>query len=96
MSCTTEDGGHAIAGCGELNVETCLEGLCGEEAQCEFTGSDPVRSYREAVADVSDQFCLAESPSHVRWEAPVQGLRGRPSGIACLERQLLGFAAHRH
>merc|ERR1712238_405178 len=52
--CTTEESGeHVIAGCGELHVEICLKDLRDEYAQCEFTVSDPVVSYRETVNDTS-------------------------------------------
>merc|ERR1712160_207236 len=62
--CTTEESGeHVIAGCGELHVEICLKDLREEYAQCEFTVSDPVVSYRETVADTSSQTCLAKSPN---------------------------------
>jgi len=62
--CTTEESGeHVIAGCGELHVEICLKDLRDEYAQCEFTVSDPVVSYRETVNDTSSQTCLAKSPN---------------------------------
>jgi len=62
--CTTEESGeHVIAGCGELHVEICLKDLREEYAQCEFTVSDPVVSYRETVNDTSNQTCLAKSPN---------------------------------
>merc|ERR1712051_44608 len=62
--CTTEESGeHVIAGCGELHVEICLKDLREEYAQCEFTVSDPVVSYRETVAETSNQTCLAKSPN---------------------------------
>merc|ERR1711920_89841 len=48
--CTTEESGeHVIAGCGELHVEICLKDLREEYAQCDFSVSDPVVSYRETV-----------------------------------------------
>merc|ERR1712238_542103 len=62
--CTTEESGeHVIAGCGELHVEICLKDLREEYAQCEFTVSDPVVSYRETVNDTSSVICLAKSPN---------------------------------
>jgi len=62
--CTIEESGeHVIAGCGELHVEICLKDLREEYAQCEFTVSDPVVSYRETVGEVSNQTCLAKSPN---------------------------------
>ena len=48
--CTTEEyGEHIIAGCGELRVGSCVKDLRDEDAQCEFTESDPVVSYREML-----------------------------------------------
>jgi len=62
--CTTEENGeHVIAGCGELHVEICLKDLREEYAQCDFTVSDPVVSYRETVTKLSNQVCLAKSPN---------------------------------
>merc|ERR1711971_1485594 len=62
--CTTEDSGeHVIAGCGELHVEICLKDLREEYAQCDFTVSDPVVSYRETVSERSSVTCLAKSPN---------------------------------
>merc|ERR1711966_546773 len=62
--CTTEESGeHVIAGCGELHVEICLKDLREEYAQCEFSVSDPVVSYRETVSAESSQTCLAKSPN---------------------------------
>merc|ERR1712217_553157 len=50
--CTTEESGeHVIAGCGELHVEICLKDLREEYAQCDFSVSDPVVSYRETVSE---------------------------------------------
>merc|ERR1712056_42246 len=61
--CTTEESGeHVIAGCGELHVEICLKDLREEYAQCEFSVSDPVVSYRETVTETSS-VCLAKSPN---------------------------------
>jgi elongation factor 2 len=62
--CTTEESGeHVIAGCGELHVEICLKDLREEYAQCDFSVSDPVVSYRETVNELSSQTCLAKSPN---------------------------------
>merc|ERR1712160_165410 len=62
--CTTEESGeHVIAGCGELHVEICLKDLREEYAQCEFTVSDPVVSYRETVNELSSMTVLAKSPN---------------------------------
>jgi len=62
--CTTEESGeHVIAGCGELHVEICLKDLREEYAQCEFTVSDPVVSYRETVTNLSSVTCLSKSPN---------------------------------
>jgi len=61
--CTTEESGeHVIAGCGELHVEICLKDLKEEYAQCEFTVSEPVVSYRETVSIVGAT-ALAKSPN---------------------------------
>jgi len=62
--CSTEESGeHVIAGCGELHVEICLKDLREEYAQCEFSVSDPVVSYRETVTDLSTCVCLSKSPN---------------------------------
>jgi len=62
--CTTEESGeHVIAGCGELHVEICLKDLKDEYAQCEFTVSDPVVSYRETVTCESTVMGLSKSPN---------------------------------
>merc|ERR1719221_1540712 len=62
--CTTgESGEHVIAGTGELHVEVSLERLRNQYAQCEFTVSDPVVTYRETVSQASGQTCLAKSPN---------------------------------
>jgi len=62
--CTTEESGeHVIAGCGELHVEICLKDLREEYAQCDFTISDPVVSYRETVGQESHCTVLAKSPN---------------------------------
>merc|ERR1719363_45730 len=60
---TEESGEHVIAGCGELHVEICLKDLREEYAQCDFTVSDPVVSYRETVGEMSSVTCLAKSPN---------------------------------
>merc|ERR1712156_348935 len=62
--CTTEESGeHVIAGCGELHVEICLKDLREEYAQCDFSISDPVVSYRETVGNESHCTVLAKSPN---------------------------------
>merc|ERR1719324_833978 len=62
--CSIEESGeHIIAGCGELHVEICLKDLRDEYAQCDFIMSDPVVSYRETVAQESNQTCLSKSPN---------------------------------
>merc|ERR1712063_80344 len=62
--CTSEESGeHVIAGCGELHVEICLKDLREEYAQCDFSVSDPVVSYRETVNETSSMTCLAKSPN---------------------------------
>merc|ERR1711920_1189649 len=60
---TEESGEHVIAGCGELHVEICLKDLKEEYAQCDFTISDPVVSYRETVGQESSCTVLAKSPN---------------------------------
>ena len=63
--CSTEETGeHVIAGCGELHVEVCLKDLREEFAQCDFTVSEPVVSYRETVTEQS-QSCLAKSANRL-------------------------------
>merc|ERR1719195_308064 len=62
--CTTEESGeHVIAGCGELHVEICLKDLREEYAQCDFSISDPVVSYRETVGGESSVMVLAKFPN---------------------------------
>merc|ERR1712073_199332 len=62
--CSTEESGeHIIAGCGELHVEICLKDLREEYAQCDFSISDPVVSYRETVGGESSVTVLAKSPN---------------------------------
>merc|ERR1712203_701988 len=62
--CTTEESGeHVIAGCGELHVEICLKDSKEEYAQCDFSISDPVVSYRETVEAESSCTVLAKSPN---------------------------------
>ena len=51
---TEESGEHIIAGCGELHVEICLKDLVEEYAKCEIKKSDPVVTYKETVATVSN------------------------------------------
>merc|ERR1712073_262314 len=58
-----ESGEHVIAGCGELHVEICLKDLREEYAQCDFSISDPVVSYRETVGGESSVTVLAKSPN---------------------------------
>merc|ERR1711933_423371 len=63
LVCTTgESGEHVVAGTGELHVEVSLERLRNQYAQCDFTVSDPVVTYRETVSQASGQLCLAKSP----------------------------------
>merc|ERR1711937_368140 len=62
--CTIEESGeHVIAGCGELHVEICLKDLREEYAQCDFSISDPVVSYRETVNNESSCTVLSKSPN---------------------------------
>jgi elongation factor 2 len=59
-----ESGEHVVCGAGELHLEICLKDL-----QEDFMGgaplkiSEPVVSFRETVADVSNQQCLSKSPN---------------------------------
>merc|ERR1711959_644051 len=79
--CTTEESGeHVIAGCGELHVEICLSDLRNEYANCDFTVSDPVVSYRETVSAESSVMCLSKSPNkHNRLYMKARPL---PDGLA--------------
>merc|ERR1712187_273507 len=62
--CTTEESGeHVIAGCGELHVEIGWKEWREEYAQCDFSISDPVVSYRETVGGESSVTVLAKSPN---------------------------------
>lgn len=64
--CSTEETGeHVVAGCGELHVEICLKDLREEFAQCDFTVSEPVLSYRETVTEPSALSCLAKSANRL-------------------------------
>eukprot|EP00744_Colponema_vietnamica_P000022 GILI01000043.1.p1 GENE.GILI01000043.1~~GILI01000043.1.p1 ORF type:complete len:837 (+),score=294.58 GILI01000043.1:104-2614(+) len=60
---TEESGEHIVAGSGELHLEICLKDLAEEFAGIELKTSDPVVSYRETVAEESDQVCLSKSPN---------------------------------
>ena len=48
-------------------------------AQCDFTSSDPVVSYRETVSEESNQTCLAKSPNEKNC-ASAQSLGGQDFG----------------
>jgi len=58
-----ESGEHIIAGAGELHLEICLKDLEEDHACIPIKKSDPVVSYRETVAEESDQMCLSKSPN---------------------------------
>lgn len=58
-----ESGEHIIAGAGELHLEICLKDLEEDHACIPIKKSDPVVSYRETVAEESDQLCLSKSPN---------------------------------
>lgn len=62
VQCSQEDSGEqVIAGCGELHIEICLNDLKNEYAQCEFTVSDPVVSYRETIISESSIPSMSKS-----------------------------------
>jgi len=62
VQCIIEESGeHIIAGAGELHLEICLKDLEEDHAQIPLKKSDPVVSYRETVAEESNQVCLSKS-----------------------------------
>merc|ERR1712133_313025 len=64
VQCMIEESGeHIIAGAGELHLEICLKDLEEDHACIPLKKSDPVVSYRETVADESNQMCLSKSPN---------------------------------
>merc|ERR1711931_346633 len=64
VQCVIEESGeHIIAGAGELHLEICLKDLEEDHAQIPLKKSDPVVSYRETVAEESNQMCLSKSPN---------------------------------
>ena len=64
VQCIIEESGeHIIAGAGELHLEICLKDLEEDHACIPLKKSDPVVSYRETVADESNQMCLSKSPN---------------------------------
>jgi elongation factor 2 len=64
VQCYFEDSGeHIIAGAGELHLEICLKDLEEDHACIPIKKSDPVVSYRETVANESNQVCLSKSPN---------------------------------
>jgi elongation factor 2 len=64
VQCVIEESGeHIIAGAGELHLEICLKDLEEDHAQIPIKKSDPVVSYRETVAEESNQMCLSKSPN---------------------------------
>merc|ERR1712055_1032846 len=64
VQCIIEESGeHIIAGAGELHLEICLKDLEEDHAQIPLKKSDPVVSYRETVAEESNQVCLSKSPN---------------------------------
>ncbi|XP_065557935.1 translation elongation factor 2 isoform X1 [Artemia franciscana] len=54
---------YIIAGAGELHLEICLKDLEEDHACIPIKKSDPVVSYRETVAEESNQMCLSKSPN---------------------------------
>jgi elongation factor 2 len=64
VQCIIEESGeHIVAGAGELHLEICLKDLEEDHACIPIKVSDPVVSYRETVAEESDQVCLSKSPN---------------------------------
>uniref|UniRef100_A0A8C7QK22 Tr-type G domain-containing protein n=1 Tax=Oncorhynchus mykiss TaxID=8022 RepID=A0A8C7QK22_ONCMY len=64
VQCIIEESGeHIVAGAGELHLEICLKDLEEDHAGIPLKKSDPVVSYRETVAEDSDQVCLSKSPN---------------------------------
>ncbi|KAK2711843.1 translation elongation factor 2 isoform X2 [Artemia franciscana] len=64
VQCIMEESGeHIIAGAGELHLEICLKDLEEDHACIPIKKSDPVVSYRETVAEESNQMCLSKSPN---------------------------------
>ncbi|KOB76948.1 Translation elongation factor 2 [Operophtera brumata] len=64
VQCINEESGeHIVAGAGELHLEICLKDLEEDHACIPIKKSDPVVSYRETVAEESDQMCLSKSPN---------------------------------
>jgi len=64
VQCTIEETGeHIIAGAGELHLEICLKDLQDDFMGVPLKISEPVVSFRETVADESDQTCLSKSPN---------------------------------
>ncbi|XP_029619724.1 elongation factor 2 isoform X1 [Salmo trutta] len=64
VQCIIEESGeHIVAGAGELHLEICLKDLEEDHAGIPLKKSDPVVSYRETVAEDSDQICLSKSPN---------------------------------
>lgn len=75
-----ESGEHIIAGAGELHLEICLKDLEEDHACIPLKKSDPVVSYRETVAEESNQVCLSKSPNkHNRLHATAKPM---PDGLA--------------
>lgn len=64
VQCFNEaNGEHIIAGAGELHLEICLKDLEEDHACIPIKKSDPVVSYKESIANVSDMMCLSKSPN---------------------------------
>ncbi|XP_014614739.1 PREDICTED: elongation factor 2-like, partial [Polistes canadensis] len=64
VQCIIEESGeHIIAGAGELHLEICLKDLEEDHACILIKKSDPVVSYRETIAEQSNQMCLSKSPN---------------------------------
>ena len=75
-----QSGEHIIAGAGELHLEICLKDLEEDHACIPLKKSDPVVSYRETVAEESNQICLSKSPNkHNRLHCTAKPM---PDGLA--------------
>ncbi|XP_014614802.1 PREDICTED: elongation factor 2-like, partial [Polistes canadensis] len=68
VQCIIEESGeHIIAGAGELHLEICLKDLEEDHACIPIKKSDPVVSYRETIAEPSNQMYLSKSLNkHIR------------------------------
>ncbi|XP_060069622.1 elongation factor 2-like [Ylistrum balloti] len=65
VQCITENGQHIVAGAGEMHLDICLKDLENDHACIPIKKSNPVVTYRESVAKMSDRVCLAKSPNRL-------------------------------